>query len=232
MGGILAGQSLIRAAELRSITNDYQRYQAAAFAFRDRYFYLPGDLPNALSIWPGAVANGNGNRGLGHAAVAGGPGENFTFWVHLTLAGLVEGTYTGLAGTNSVSEAVIGMNVPSGRITNSGWSARWEPTRLISDASWIEGTYGNILIFGRPSANEATLGSILVPEEAWNIDTKLDDGKPGMGIIRTFEFYAHGVTGNGCSNPWGSTTLAIAPTSVYSLSNPAINCSLIFSLGI
>ena len=40
-GGVLSGQALIRAAELRSVTADYQRYTAAIMVFRDKYFSFP-----------------------------------------------------------------------------------------------------------------------------------------------------------------------------------------------
>ena len=58
IGGILTGQSLIRAAELRSVTTQYQGYVTAVNTFRDKYFALPGDMPNAIdfhspSTWSG-----------------------------------------------------------------------------------------------------------------------------------------------------------------------------------
>ncbi len=37
VGGVLSGQSLIRAAELRSITEDYARYVTATHTFKDKY---------------------------------------------------------------------------------------------------------------------------------------------------------------------------------------------------
>lgn len=41
-GGILAGQSLIRAAELRAVSTEYSRYITATQSFRDKYFAVPG----------------------------------------------------------------------------------------------------------------------------------------------------------------------------------------------
>src|ERR1700712_5143764 len=66
VGGVLSGQSLIRAAELRSVTTEYQRYTTAVGTFRDKYFALPGDMNNAASFgWKdgagSSVANGDGN---------------------------------------------------------------------------------------------------------------------------------------------------------------------------
>ena len=51
VGGILSGQSLIRAAQLRSVTADYTRFVTAVNTFRDKYFALPGDMTNAQSVW-------------------------------------------------------------------------------------------------------------------------------------------------------------------------------------
>ena len=50
VGGVLSGQSLIRAAELRSVTTEYSRYTTAISSFRDKYFALPGDMSNATSF--------------------------------------------------------------------------------------------------------------------------------------------------------------------------------------
>ena len=50
-GGILAGQSLIRASELRAVSTEFQRYVAAVNTFRDKYFMLPGDMSNATAFW-------------------------------------------------------------------------------------------------------------------------------------------------------------------------------------
>ena len=121
-GGILTGQSLIRASELRSVTTEYQRYITATQTFRDKYFALPGDMNNATRFWgddnaacadaaipngtPG-TCNGNGNGGLEWAG-ASATGERFQFWKHLSLAGVIEGTYSGLAGSNA-----SGLRVPT-----------------------------------------------------------------------------------------------------------------------
>lgn len=51
VGAVTAGQSLIRASELRSVTTDIERYRAGIATFRDKYFGLPGDLLNATSFW-------------------------------------------------------------------------------------------------------------------------------------------------------------------------------------
>src|SRR5690349_20889612 len=50
-GGILAGQSLIRAAELRSVVTEYQRFITASHTFRDKFGGIPGDFRSATRFW-------------------------------------------------------------------------------------------------------------------------------------------------------------------------------------
>jgi prepilin-type N-terminal cleavage/methylation domain-containing protein len=108
-GGVLTGQNLIRAAELRSITTEFQNYQASVMTFRNKYMALPGDMVNATSFWASAggtgadaicfavestgaeTCNGNGDGSIGEL---GAPSERYRFWQHLANAGLVQGSYT------------------------------------------------------------------------------------------------------------------------------------------
>lgn len=114
-GGILGGQSLIRAAELRSVATDVSKYRSASYAFRDKYFGLPGDFTRATSFWGNATTgtsggectapesdagtgtqtcNGDGNGLIGNASTVGQRNsESFRFWQHLANAGLIEGQY-------------------------------------------------------------------------------------------------------------------------------------------
>lgn len=205
-GGILAGQSLIRAAELRSVSSEAQRYTAAVRTFQDKYMALPGDMTNATSFWGAAHAtpatclttagtgtqtcNGDGDGDLDPAAAASQRGELFTFWEHLANAGLIEGDYTGFAGPGSTSDFDAGTNSPLSRLGKAGWA--------ISDSTQsgyglVGERYTNItggdayvhLVIGGDAVGVPS-GFIMKPEEAWGIDTKLDDGKPGIGAVKAF----------------------------------------------
>ncbi|PZP85253.1 MAG: hypothetical protein DI582_06390 [Azospirillum brasilense] len=101
-GGILGGQALIRAAELRSVTSEYTRWVTATQTFRDKYFALPGDMSNATAFWgtqdptpatcattPSSSAltcNGSGD-GLINPTSSPGSNELFRFWQHLAMPG-------------------------------------------------------------------------------------------------------------------------------------------------
>ena len=189
-GGVLSGQSLIRAAELRSVSTEYERYTSAVLTFKEKYFALPGDIPNATAFWgkdnthcsgdsgttkiPG-TCNGNGDGIMGTTNAADTNAEVFRSWQHLTLAGLIEGSYTGQSGPTSPSEfGVPGVNVPKSRFPNTGWTFWWGGNYPGDDHSYAF-DYGNMLRFGT--------GPVLTPSELWNIDKKMDDGKPATGKI-------------------------------------------------
>jgi prepilin-type N-terminal cleavage/methylation domain-containing protein len=210
-GGILAGKSLIRASELRAVSTEYSRWNTAVFAFRDKYFALPGDMANAQAVWgaaancPGTAAqgsttattcNGNGNgmlecvgpTGSGTLCInATGVGsEWFRFWQHLANAGLIEGTFSGVAGTSGNYHAIY-TNSPASKLAPGCWSAGYTDSTS-GDPDLFNAPGGNRLSFGKPytSSNASCRAAMLVPEELWNIDSKLDDGRPATGKIQAY----------------------------------------------
>lgn len=224
-GGVLTGQSLIRAAELRSITTDFSRFNSAKNAFRDKYFALAGDMNNAASFWSSST-NGDGNSiiasGSNLAGEAGTPLEMYGFWQQLALAGLIEGSYTGIAGSISGYDSIPGQNIPASKISNSGWSLKNEGVALTSNTALFEGNYGNALRFGARASGNLAITHNLSAENAWNVDAKIDDGRPGLGIVRVRE----GSTG--CHDAGTSAAIDLAATANYALtSGSSLNCSLI-----
>lgn len=112
VGGILAGKSLVKASELRKVINDLHDYRTAMYSFRDKYFYWPGDMPNATSFWGSSVYNGNGNAIIEDAnASANAQGENLGAWQHLQAAGLIKGAFTG-ANASATPRLRPGVNMP------------------------------------------------------------------------------------------------------------------------
>lgn len=240
-GGILGGQALIRAAELRAVSTEYNRFVTATQTFRDKYFALPGDMTNATAFWgkdatycnaqAGTAAatgtcNGNGSGLIDVGSAANTTTEHFQFWKQLTLAGLLEGTYTGIAGPGGTGrDAVLGTNAPRSKLGNAGYSIEnWGNITATGGVMWL-GQYNNIYIFGAQQTINPPENPALRPEEAWNIDTKLDDGKPSQGKVRTFYRHSY-ATGAQC------VTTNDDATSEYLLTSSTIGCNLIFSAGI
>ena len=229
VGGVLSGQSLIRAAQLRAVTTEYQRYTTAIGTFRDKYFALPGDMTNASAFgWldgaGAAVSNGDGNGQITSNATAN-LNETSLFWVELADAGLIEGSYTMIAATTLTA----GTNNPRSRMNNGGWNVYYLGTQTVTPTNYYENSYGNAFFFGG-GTNVIVPTGILKSEEAWNIDTKLDDGKPQTGTVTTLESQGSATAGSGCGNAAAAST-ATAVTA-YDLANTsATACSLIFKTG-
>lgn len=230
-GGILAGQSLIRAAELRKVSTQYSVYYTAMQSFRDKYFAIPGDMANATSFWGAAdptpatckttpsvdtkTCNGDGNGNITQGSV--GSNERFRFWQHLANAGLIEGSYRGVGG-GSGSEANE-TNSPIS-IANSYWFIYWIGP-LSGNTQMFDGVYSNTLQFGGFVSGQDPNAPVLSPSDAWNIDTKSDDGKPGTGkiLIRA--------TG-GLATCTDTSTSSAGATANYLLVNTGNNCALVF----
>ncbi len=245
VGGILAGQSLIRASELRSVTTQYQSYATAGMAFRDRYFQLPGDFSSAAQVWgtmatgtcPNASAgtgtqtcSGDGDGVIEVAAAPARTGENFTFFQHLANAGLIEGSYSGIAGAAGFSDSQPGVNVPQAKLSNAAWYLHYESATGTSSGSsfMFDGTdLNNSLIFGAVRAGLPPNADIIKPVEAWGIDKKVDDGMPGAGkvIARNRRTCALASDGSALTT---SAADAAKLDAIYDLANTANNCALFF----
>lgn len=233
VGGILAGQSLIRASELRAVTTEQQRYRTATYAFRDKYFKLPGDFDRATEVWGTAAAcpgdytqpstdrstcNGNGDGLLSASSTASVGNERFRYWQHLANAGLIEGTYTGVSGSGSATNHhVRGQNVPASKLSGACWSHLHWASAVTGDVSSFDNPGGSRLFIGKDSTNGSCVQAFLKPEEAWNVDVKSDDGVPGTG--HTIAYFW-----DDCTDAASSAAL----TANYALNVNSAVCSLNF----
>jgi prepilin-type N-terminal cleavage/methylation domain-containing protein len=234
VGGVLTGQTLIKAAELRAISTEYNKFITANNAFRDKYFALPGDMTNATSIWgkdntncagntgtasATGTCNGNGDGSLPYAAAATSTGEATQYWRQLALAGLVDGSFTGLSATCSFCFSIPGSS-PTSKMSGAGWSNFDLGIVGSGHPQWFAGTYGNVYFLGAiPIGGTGyTSGGILVPENAYNIDTKIDDGKPATGKVRAWNHTMH-----------PNCTDTDALTAVFTLTDKSTSCALIFN---
>lgn len=187
-GGVMVGQDLIRQSELRSLLSDIEKFHTAFNSFKNKYNNFPGDINNAVSFWGAAsicpgdfttpsvgteTCNGNRNGRIDTI-------ERYRAWQHMASAGLVEGQYTGVPHNVNPLSISAGNNVPL----------------LQSDAAVNVFFFSDLgTNFIKPGIKHAifmmnsaspTIGSgqpFFTTEEAFTIDTKIDDGRPGMGIL-------------------------------------------------
>ena len=235
VGGVLSGQSLIKAAELRAVSEEYEKYISATQTFRDKYFALPGDMTNATSFWgtsttgcqgqgvgaldgTGGTCNGNGDGKVTwcNTGVIFDCKEVFWYWMHLAKSGLIEGNYPGYGSGPFFAVATTLVNVPRSRLSNGNWQV--SNGIDIGNPYFYDHDYGNYLSISD------SYGSVLNPQDAWNIDSKLDDGMPGTGKVLAVSNVAFGAM-HACTTSTNSSDFA----GTYAFSNSAIACHLRFA---
>lgn len=196
IAGIAAGSSLIHQAKLNSVVTDMQSYQTAYNTFIQRYNGVPGDITNAESYFPaggatacGATAgncDGNGD-GLIDRSSSSAPNETQAAWKEMSLAGIIS------AGVGVVPDTIlsdtVGSTVPASKITAAGYAMIGAGMRVgDGSANPVFSPWGdsatNAIFVGKPTTGEVGLAaSALKPEEAFNLDRKIDDGSVSSGVF-------------------------------------------------
>lgn len=192
VGGILVGQDLIKASEVRSTVGQIEKYNSSVNAFRTKYGGIPGDLPAANALAFGlATRAGSAGRGDGNGLVDSTGGTNSSevfgqevalFWNDLSQANLVDGQFTGLTNVDSAAPLAV---------TTAEISLTFPPARLARGNYITVGNNAGInyyLILGLSSVTvttgQYTATANLTPTEAYNMDNKLDDGQPNTGVVQ------------------------------------------------
>ena len=252
VGGILTGRDMIRAAEVRATISQIEKYNTAANTFRGKYGYLPGDIkdPDASQFGfapRGQYAgegDGNGviegvdtNSGDQNFGVQQGIGETTMFWVDLSAAHLIDGTFNTASST-----------ADPGNITASGLNAFYPAAKLGTGYIyvWSGGWVGlntempnqddGLNYFGLTGITEirntiAISQATLTVAQAYSIDSKIDDGLPQSGhvLALTLNWWASGggaMNGDSDPNNGGPVTagdgVATAPSSTTCYDNASV----------
>jgi prepilin-type N-terminal cleavage/methylation domain-containing protein len=213
VGGVLVGQDLIKAAEVRATIGQVEKYNAAVNTFRTKYNGIPGDLTAATASAFGlftfsapAVGLGDGNGLIeGGAALSTlGLGEPLAFWRHLSDASLIDGAF----GSSGNSAIVAASGATTGAVTAVNSSLPGAKlgrgnvfiTYAVSGVNYYQLiSVSQIATSGTYSFNAASV----TPVEAFNIDSKLDDGAPNTGIVR-----ARGIASANGAATWAASSAA------------------------
>ncbi len=166
IGAFFAGISILMGvldnAKATMVVTDYSNYKTSVRTFELKYDALPGDFTNATSYWPNDnTDNGDGDRTIEYDE---GVNEDIRAWQHLSLAGIITGTFNG-----DESSYQIGVNIPESKIAGNGF-------RFGYDSS---GNYVYLSTDNGTSVDKAVFST----EDAVLIDNKLDDGIADTGGV-------------------------------------------------
>ena len=222
IGAILVGRDLIEAAQVRSQISQIQKYNAAVNTFRIKFNCLPGDCANAADF--GFIARGAyRGQGDGNGQIEGvqsnppvffGPfvfgGETEMFWVDLSTAGLIDAGLNNnqiLAPPPAVSASAVGGYFPAAKIGQGNYVYVWSGGWSFHDSF---NYFGIANIFGE---NSGILGNMLgstglTVQQAFAIDTKMDDGLPQSGLVIAIIANSNASANGGAGIAWATANIS------------------------
>ena len=199
-----------------------------------------GNPTPSNSVPKQATCNGNGDGVIGgiynaaqgcvnniglYPVSTGAPDsfEMFRFWQHLANANLIwGGPMTGVAGPNAYYQQITGVNVPASAVGTVGISTWGTVNCTLLSSGFFPVFYRTLFVIGAPADDGYAQAPFLTPLEAFNIDSKYDDGRPGSGNIMTFtpDAYSNCATSDDPKN------------ATYSFGFSDISCQLLYNEGI
>ena len=209
-GGILFGRDIIRAAQVYRQVKQIEEFNLAANTFKLKYNCIPGDCANAeeqgLGTAGGPGENGDGDGKLFTDVFFGTvptPVESINFWHHLSQAGLLAKEYPGYSGGSWIDitalPAPILTSMSQLNANTFAWIGNPRGGFLpINIDAWDNGTVGMNFDFSGLFENNdrnfwflttglwyLTAPGTILPVDAYSIDTKMDDGMPQSGVMRS-----------------------------------------------
>lgn len=170
ISSITVGRDLIQASKVRNLINQITNFTTAINTFEMKYSALPGDISNPSRR--GLGTNAGDNDGLIEDSDGDEPdladGEIVYFWEHLDSAGFVNGDYDGDADNGIVGETFPETKIGGGIV--------------VYGISSVARNYFHVGIQDAASGS-LVFSNIFVPEDAFSVDNKFDDGFPLKGIV-------------------------------------------------
>ena len=251
VGGVLVGQSLVSAAEVRAQITQIEKYNSAANSFHAKFDYLPGDMTGTAAqqfnfavgtSCTGRMGGRDGNGLLdGYVAepLVQAEGETALFWQDLSSSAsgnLIDGTFPNggappancAAGNGAVlSSTTLGDYFPPAKIGHANFVYAYEN----NGANW----YGVSQVLSTNSGGGMASGTNISVVQAYNLDKKVDDGLPLSGNVQALYINSNILTPQSVPNTANaggtSTSCYDTTTGTYSITvanGSGGNCALSF----
>lgn len=186
IGGILKGQEIIESSRQKNLITQLDSVKSAVNTFADKFNALPGDysladtrINSALSA---ALGDDSGVTGTTTHTVSsvGNASEQLHFWNHLAAAELVSGT--SLLGTSATFGD--GSALPATAVPGTGMTVVYATHSTGSNdrqTHWVR----IHKVPGSTTVVDNTTHGALSGKRAFEVDLKLDDGRPQDGTMRS-----------------------------------------------
>lgn len=192
IGGVLKGQELIANAQVAATVAQVKAFDAATTTFRDMFDAMPGDMANPNTRLPNCAAApclpaapANGNRRVDGAFNAAPTAEMEAFWAQMNAADLVSGldpNRTGGGWGAIFPGAKIGGGFTVAYFAgNATMPNQQNGTAANVRAGHYLALYNSLAATGLPAPVDAV--GFLTPNQAFRMDSKIDDGVPNSGAV-------------------------------------------------
>ncbi len=193
IGGVLVGQDMIKGAEVRATIAQLEKFNTAVNTFRNKYDGFPGDLLNAANYGftsrDQTTGEGDGD-GIIDTPDAGSDddycGEIVFFWKDMDDANLIAQSIT--AGNNDGS--TTGCHDAA---VTTGFDDYFPEAEIGKLNLFVPGSDSGINYYLITSmtgitadTGAFTLADTMTPNEAFQIDSKMDDGHPSQGTVMAY----------------------------------------------
>lgn len=183
---VMAGQHLLKIAEINKVIAETKMYADAIKKFEEKYHSLPGDMPNAEILWSkfDTVTNREGTiKGNENGLIDITPREDLAVYQHLSKAGFIKGHYYPELSNGSMvaGKTIIEANIPD--LDTLGDNAGlW-----VRSYNSLYNHKGNVIQISSKLFSDHSMwsGGAVDPEDARLIDKKIDDGLAYDGKVVT-----------------------------------------------
>jgi prepilin-type N-terminal cleavage/methylation domain-containing protein len=168
VAGVSSGSKLIEQARIGKAVSALKDFKGSYLTFMLTYEKTPGDMNNAVEFFGATTANGDGNSQIEAAAAA--TSESLLAWQHMSLAGVISGTFTqpadgiqiaGTTGPKSALNSTCNAPLYNGTVTSNGLQV---------------GTDND--------STDCSATTSLLAVTVYKIDNKIDDGVANSGEIQ------------------------------------------------
>jgi prepilin-type N-terminal cleavage/methylation domain-containing protein len=182
VSGVVAGQELIKQAQIRRDVKRLNEIETAIITFKGKYNFLPGDMPSThaerfLGVPANRGGDANGKIGWDNREATLGMADAYYFWLHLTASNILTTFHpNGLPMTKTYSSIYARFRVDRSGVANGMMYA-------MTGDLYLRQTVGNAITvagFRSPSAAYVAYSS----EDTRMMDEKIDDGKARSGKFR------------------------------------------------
>ncbi len=218
VGGVLVGQDLIKAAQIRATVSQIEKFDSAVNTFHGKYNGIPGDLASCTSFF----TTNDCTTGAAAAVIAGDgvltdfagarlaiTGEVAAFFHQLYKANLIAESISDYSAVSATAAAPLATTLPLAKLGNGNYIIGYTGDASITYPGMAGVNLYRITgISAIANTGKPTMALALTPLEAFQIDSKKDDGVANSGVVQGSDE----VTAGDFNNAASDAPAAVSPT--------------------